>query len=61
MGYQYKTVVNEIVLTHNQMMRRVDIVKNGFAIKSIWTKWVIQMNVSSHWMITIPQEHGQRI
>ena len=27
MGHRYKTVANKIVLTHNQMMRRVDIVK----------------------------------
>ena len=60
MEYCYKTVPNKIFLTHNQMMRRVHIVKNGFAIKSILTKRFTQMNASLHWMVTIPQAHGQK-
>ena len=33
MGYRYKTVANKIVLTHNQMMRIVDIVKKWICNK----------------------------
>ena len=61
MVYFYKIVANKIVLTHNHMLRRVDFVKKRICNTMVQTKWFIQMNASSHRMVTIHQEHGQRI